>query len=257
MSMMHYTSIMASKNRKITIRTLDENAQNITLWNYRRGRITRLTDIELIRRMYNCDQLAEKVTTQDLGKNQPTRWATKFSRAVKTRLQRGHLLTTLPTLPTEWQINFKLLAKVLPTRRRTYSIFHMTNGNGEKIPAVFFHPLSGLRIYNDGHGKGFVRNFPRVLGNRDPAKQRRKWINIRMSQEIVDGKMMFSVLIDGVNQFSLETRNPRQFENVNVFAAKPRAPVFDGWIKSLEIRFKDSSTNMPPPPGEIHPKRVK
>ena len=243
MSMMHYTSIMASKNQNITIRTLDENAQNITLWNYRRGRITRLTDIELIRRMYRCEQL-ENVTAQESS------WVTQFSHENPMRLRRGNLLTTLPTLPTEWQVSFKLSANVLPTRRKTYSIFKMTNDNEDKIPAVLFHPRSGLRINNDGHEKGFIRNFPRVLGNEDPTKQNRKWIDIKMSQEIVNGRMMFSVIIDGVNQFSLETRTPKQFENVKIFAAKRRAPVFDGWMKMLNIRFKDS--NMRVLPGEYY-----
>ena len=140
------------------------------------------------------------------------------------RLRRNQLLTTLPILPTEWEVNFQLSANVLPTKRKSYSIFHMTNDNGDKIPSIVFHPLSGLRIYNDGYDKGFVKSFPKVLGNKDPAERTRKRIDIKISQESVDGKLMFSVVIDGVNQFSWETKRPKQFENVNVFAAKRKGP---------------------------------
>ena len=59
LSMMHYTITMASKNSNPTIQTLDKNAQDITKWNFERGRMARLTDIELIRRIYKCEQLDE------------------------------------------------------------------------------------------------------------------------------------------------------------------------------------------------------
>ena len=169
------------------IRTLDENAQNITYWNwqYWSGGNVRLTDIELIRRMYNCEP------AEELSENNPSGWVIKFSRAPKMRLKRNHLLTTLPILPTEWKVNFQLSArKKLNPPKKLYSIFHMSNANVDKISAIYFHPNVGLYIYNNGHFQGVVRSFLRVL-----AKKERKWIDIRMSQELVDGKLMFSVTI--------------------------------------------------------------
>ena len=132
MSVMHYHHKMFSKNGDLTIRTLDENAQYITLWNLQSGRNARLTDIELIRRMYNCEP------AEELSENNPSGWVIKFSRAPKMRLKRNHLLTTLPILPTEWKVNFQLSArKKLNPPKKLYSIFHMSNANVDKISAIY------------------------------------------------------------------------------------------------------------------------
>ena len=62
MSVMHYHDKAMSNNTKVTIRTHDKNTQDVAGWNEDRGFTggsggPRLTDIELVRRMYKCDQL--------------------------------------------------------------------------------------------------------------------------------------------------------------------------------------------------------
>lgn len=62
MSTMQYSEYDLSNNTKMTIRTLDENAQRVTSWTESKGfwrgsRLPRLTDIELLRKMYKCEEL--------------------------------------------------------------------------------------------------------------------------------------------------------------------------------------------------------
>ena len=62
MSIMHYPENAKSNNTNVTIRTHNKNAQRVASWNLytgfsERSGGPRLTDIELVRRMYKCDQL--------------------------------------------------------------------------------------------------------------------------------------------------------------------------------------------------------
>ena len=209
MSMMHYTTTMASKNSNPTIQTLDKNAQDITRWNFELGRMARLTDIELIRRMYKCDKLDETKLVSGSNKfstnDQP--WVTKFFEKKSLKLRRNQLATTLPTLPNEWRVNFKLLPKSI--QRRGQNIFQMTSGNGKLILAVSVDPrrLLGLRV-NKGKQK---HDFPEVFSWRDSininnkGKWVQKWTEIEILQELQNDRMILSVAVDGSNQFTSET----------------------------------------------------
>ena len=76
MSTLHYDDWAFSNNTNVTIRTHDKNAQGVARWNkvtgFRGGSGgPRLTDIELVRRMYNCDELdLTKVNLPDYEKSE-------------------------------------------------------------------------------------------------------------------------------------------------------------------------------------------
>ena len=62
MSILHYDEYYFSNysnfnNTNVTIRTHDRNTQGVASWTEKRYGGPRLTDIELVRRMYKCDQI--------------------------------------------------------------------------------------------------------------------------------------------------------------------------------------------------------
>ena len=79
---------------------------------------------------------------------------------------RGALLTTIPTLPNEWMVeftlkpeNFKHLGRTTGENKGTY---------GTRVPAIFFDPEDGLVVKTDVNNKSdYGREFQWIqwLGN--------------------------------------------------------------------------------------------
>ena len=124
-------------------------------------------------------------------------WSFIFEKDAPFGLKRNALLTTLPSLPREWMVEFKFKPTNFDHNIWT-SIFHMTIGGdygtiGYRIPAVFHIPTSsssyfGLRVSshnNENH------NYPRVF----PSPPIGKWTKIRVSQELLDGKFRYRIFI--------------------------------------------------------------
>ena len=121
-------------------------------------------------------------------------------------MRKNELATTLPTLPNEWRVNFKLRPKSI--QRRGQNIFQMTSGNRELILAVSVDPgLRGLHV-NKGKQK---HDLPEVFGWNDTininkkGKWVQKWTEIEILQELQNDRMILSVAVDGLNQFTSET----------------------------------------------------
>ena len=107
-----------------------------------------------------------------------------------------------------------------------------------KNPAVNFHPEKGLVIRNDAvKYRRYKVAIPKVA-----RKPKRKWTNIKMSQQLMKGKLMFRVVIDGVEEALTEIKDPNFLQNVEAFAAytyRRQPPVIDGWMRGLRIKFKE------------------
>ena len=120
------------------------------------------------------------------------------------------------------------------------SIFHMTiGGNGHPInnlgdrnPAIFFNPSSGLL---------FCYALKDVLEFRVPslpAPAIDKWTKYQMSQEMQDGKMNLKFFIDEEEKLSVENSKAASFQNVKVYASDPWYAALPGSIKNLSIKTK-------------------
>ena len=83
----------------------------------------------------------------------------------------------------------------------------MTSGNRKLILAVSVDRLRGLRV-NKGKQK---HDFPEVFGWKDKininnkGKWVQKWTEIEILQELQNDRMILSVAVDGLNQFTSET----------------------------------------------------
>ena len=67
-------------------------------------------------------------------------------------------------------------------------------------------------------------------------KQKNEWTDIKISQELLKGKFIYKVFIDGIEVVQKENERPMPFRNVKVFAGAPGKPIFDGWMKMLSIK---------------------
>ena len=173
-------------------------------------------------------------------------WVVEFSHPKTFQIQKNNLLATLPHLPLEWQVGFKMMPNKQMTDQQRYGnvLFMTVDGSwethsGYATPAVFFDPKMGLVFgssvkvkYKLGH---YWTSNLKIL-----EKEKNEWTDIKISQELLNGKFIYKVFIDGIEVVQRENERPMPFRNVKVFAGAPSKPVFDGWMKMLSIKVKES-----------------
>ena len=169
-------------------------------------------------------------------------WVVEFSHPETFQIDQNNLLATLPHLPLEWQVSFKMMPNKQMTDQQRYGnvLFMTVDGSWEMhsvyaTPAVFFDPKMGLAVkvkYKSGH---YWTSNLKIL-----EKQENEWTDIKISQERLKGKFIYKVFIDGIEVVQRENERPMPFRNVKVFAGAPGKPVFDGWMKMLSIKVKES-----------------
>merc|ERR1719150_89781 len=163
-------------------------------------------------------------------------WNSIFKIEEPFTLTKNNLLTTLPTLPREWMVEFMFKPTNYDNPGWT-SIFRMTIGGnhenlGDRNPAVFFHP-------NQDQGLVIVYS---LNNDRDqqihlPTPTIDKWTKIRMFQKIEDGNTKIKLFINDKEKLSALNYKPTIFENVKVYASDPWYPAQPGSIKDLSINF--------------------
>merc|ERR1712061_310560 len=162
-------------------------------------------------------------------------WSSIFEKSAPFELKRNALLTTLPSLPREWMVEFEFKPTIFDHSGWS-NIFHMTIGGdqraiGDRIPAVFYHPSSGLGIRSHvNKNPAYAKQFDSLpIG---------EWTKIRVSQELLGGKFRYRIFIDEKEETNVENSRAVGFENVKVFAADPWYEAQPGSIKSLKISVK-------------------
>ena len=116
-------------------------------------------------------------------------WTSIFAKYAPFELKKNSLLTTLPSLPREWMVEFEF--KPTNLDHGWTSIFHMTIGGdsgtiGYRIPAVFYHPSYNLLISSHNNKNA---NYNKYV----PSPPIGKWTKIRVSQELLDGKFRYRI----------------------------------------------------------------
>jgi len=190
---------------------------------------------------YSSKDVEREVNLAEPGRNDTKNeseseklWNTIYEVEEELNLTKSNLLTTLPTLPREWMVEFLFKPTNYDNPGWT-SIFRMTIGGdrenlGDRNPAVFFHPSQGLMIVNSLNDN-----------NNDyidlPAPTIDTWTKIRMSQEIENGKTKVKVFINDEEVLSAVNSKPTSFENMKVYASDTWYPAQPGSIKNLSINF--------------------
>ena len=186
-----------------------------------------------------------------LNRNVSESWSLAFSTDNLLEVKPNNKVTTLPFLPKQWKVIFRLLP--IDVRDWWISVLHMTTGEdnccyGSQTPAIFVKSSVGLTVHSaiSGQKKEGVL-FP------SPYPTVGVYTTIEITQEInEEGRMMFRVVIDGVEVHDVENTDPRVFENVVVYVANPwqhTYPKWDpngndpnfsiGYIKDLSIYVKN------------------
>ena len=119
-------------------------------------------------------------------------WSSIFEKLAPFELKWNALLTTLPSLPREWMVEFEFKPTNFDHSGWT-NIFHMTTapwGTGSLrcfITGAGGAPLSFTIMSHDNQNGYYHQNFPPPpIG---------KWTKIRVSQELIDGKFRYRIFI--------------------------------------------------------------
>ena len=145
----------------------------------------------------------------------------------------------MPSLSKEWKVSFTLLPIDLKSKWK--SILHITTGEnaccfGSRTPAIFAK-ASGLNVHSAISGD---ENKPFSF----PPPTIGLYTTFEIRQEIKEeGKMIFTVVNDGVEVHQMENTDPRVFENVAVFVGNPWTSANEpnyilGYVMDLSIYVK-------------------
>ena len=115
-------------------------------------------------------------------------WSSIFEKSAPFELKRNALLTTLPSLPREWMVEFEFKPTNFDHSGWT-NIFHMTTapgGTGFLQCSITPEGLFSIMSHDNQNGN-YHQNFPPPpIG---------KWTKIRVSQELLDGKFRYRIFI--------------------------------------------------------------
>ena len=118
------------------------------------------------------------------------------------------------------------------------NILQLTTGDnsptyGYRNPLISFHPTHGLHFClaingnpSACHNSGGVR----------PCYD--KWTTVEVSQELVDCKYMYKIMIGDKKLISRRNHKPEEFADVKVFASNPWDTAQPGFIKDFKVQSK-------------------
>ena len=149
------------------------------------------------------------------------------------------MLSTLPLLAKEWRVlldfkanNFNGLAQVL----------HITTGGkgagsgskyGDRTPAIWTHSSRGFLVSSAVGGKySYAKYFK-------PLPSLGEWTSIKVAQEKVGSRTVYSITIGGKKVFSVTNSKPAQFENVKIYASSDWYSPVNGSLRNLLIQNKN------------------
>ena len=167
-------------------------------------------------------------------------WTLLYSRPEEMPIVKDTLLTSFDTLPNEWKVIFELKPSNLTLNPWDdwLNIFHMTNRAGgevfgDKNPKITFSSRQGLWICSA------VKDNPNycVMGFKDMLTVGR-WTRFEVSQEFVDTKLMYRVVINRAKVFSMENKLTGSVKDVKVYASTAWQGALPGYMKDLSILVK-------------------
>ena len=151
-------------------------------------------------------------------------------------LRRSHNLTTLPTLAKEWRLSFEF-NRQSSTYTKAASIMHLSIGNtgavGDRTPAIWFHPKTGVQVATTLNG---VANVAKKFRNQKPSVG--EWTTFEISQARKGLSYIFSVSIAGIEVWSKTNAKPKEFSEVQVNASSHWYEAQAGSIKAVLIENK-------------------
>ena len=166
----------------------------------------------------------------------PGSWIKVFASSKTQQLKKRKLLTRIAKLNKEWRVSFEV--KPTAFKAKVSSVLHLTAGGkgskpGYQTPAVWFHKTKGILVAAFVNGKNsFLKTFKGLL------PESGDWVKIEVSQVKAGSQYIYSIAINGEEQFSVENRKPAEFSNVSVFASSPYFSGQMGSIRNVTVENK-------------------
>ena len=158
-------------------------------------------------------------------------WTTTYHLPSEELLKKDNLLTTIPKLAKGWKVSFEL--KPPNYNYRSYaSVIHMTSGGSKssRTPALMLHRTRGVYLATALNGSSSVGRL--FQGKNPPVNE---WTLVEISQVKVGFQYVFSVVIRGELLWSVTNTQPRELDDVKVFASNPWRVAQAGFIRELRI----------------------
>ena len=156
----------------------------------------------------------------------------RYSYPAESEIKIGRLITTIPTLYETWRVKFGVYLTT------SYgNILHMTTAKesfgmyGERNPYVYFQPDGTLFIASSISGN---------LNHKFVSKkvQKKNWIKIEISQQVVDGNYSYSIQLDDKVVHAVINNQPQVFHDMKVYVSNPWNRAKSGRIRNLVIVTK-------------------
>ena len=166
-------------------------------------------------------------------------WLTAFTLQEEHKIERNEVLTNIPLLKKEWKLSFDFKATGFSGLQQ---VLHMTIGGkgtgsgskyGDRTPAIWTHSSRGFLVSSAVGGKSSYAKYFK------PLPSLGEWTSIKVAQELVGSRMVYSITIGGKKVFSVTNSKPAQFENVKVYASSDWYSPVSGSMRNLLIQNKN------------------
>ena len=129
---------------------------------------------------------------------------------------------------------YEISFEIKPITKGGQSVIHLTTGgnagNGGRIPAVFLHRgNSRMQICS------WISKSNNQCWNSHHLPYD-KFTNVSISQRAVNGKVYFSVVIDGNEHYKIVNTIPRTFHNVKVFGGDNWYPPAEAVLRNYKLK---------------------
>ena len=149
-------------------------------------------------------------------------------------------MATVPTIPKEWRVTFDIKPTDLNQitsgewKLQVRDVFSMgAPGAGVRLIGIFYRLTTNKGLDIQGLVSG-----NQVFGGKIKELEVNVWTSVEISQELVDGKYIYEVKLDGETHLSAENNETKEFENVVVKAAETTYGVLPGFLRNLFIEGK-------------------
>ena len=141
------------------------------------------------------------------------------------------------TIGKEYSVSFKLYPKKFSPG--WHNVLHFTNGAahgtpGQRIPAVWLHMTEESKEFRPLYICTDLNNNADYCFTTSPIILF-KWTHIEIKHLYsFNTGYMYQILIDGIVQHEVKNRNPRGYENVNLYVSNSNNKAQEGQIKDLK-----------------------
>ena len=156
-------------------------------------------------------------------------------------MKKNRLLATIRKMEKQYSVQVEFMVTESFPINGWYNIFHATiSGNSD----VYGCRIPGI-VIKYTNGNMFIHISSAINGNMDFSYDTpitpvplNKWITINVSQTKVNDAYHYKIEMDGELVYTVENRQPREFQNVKIYISNPWIPAVPGYVRNVHIKGK-------------------